>query len=182
LMRGNIEGLMWIPVSLGAALFARRHYRASAVAFGVASCIKPYPVLWFALMARHRRYREVALGFITAAAVTLASLLIIDRNPLRAWRSITGKDTFFQDYVVSFRPFDEMKGDHSLLQTIKTMVRVVRNHGLNFAPPEYHLWPNDPLAWTLYKIYLPLAALIALLVLWRVWNKPVLNQIFTLVA
>jgi hypothetical protein len=182
LMRGNIEGLMWIPVSLGAALFARRHYRASAVAFGIASCVKPYPVLWLALMARHRRYREVALGLVSAAAVTLASLLTIDLNPLRAWRSITGKDTFFQDYVVSFRPFDEMKGDHSLLQTIKTMVRVVRNRGLNFAPREYHLWPNDPLAWTLYKIYLPLAALIALVVLWRTWNKPVLNQIFALVA
>lgn len=179
-MRGNIEGLMWIAVCLGAALYARQQYPGSAVAFGIASCIKPYPVLWFALMARHRKYREVALGLVSAAAVTLASLLAIDRNPLRAWRNISGKSTFFQDYVVAFRPFDEMKGDHSLFQSMKTIARIIRNHGFHFAPMEYHWWQNDPLAWTLYKFYLPMAALIGLLVLWRVWNKPVLNQVFAL--
>jgi len=40
--------------------------------------------------------------------------------------------------------------------------------------------PNDPLAWKLYEVYLPLAVLIGVLVLWRVWNKPVLNQVFAL--
>jgi hypothetical protein len=181
-MRGNIEGLMWIAICLGAALYARRQYPGAAVAFGIASCIKPYPLLWLALMARHRRYREAVLGLVSAAAVTLASLLVIDRNPLRAWRHITGKSGFFTDYVVSFRPFDEMKGDHSLFQSMKTIARVVRNHGLHFSYQEYWMHPNDPLAWTLYKVYLPLAALIALVTLCRVWNKPVLNQVFALAS
>ena len=182
-MRGNIEGLMWIAICLGAALYARRQYPGAAVAFGIASCIKPYPLLWLALMARHRRYREAVLGLVSAAAVTLASLLVIDRNPLRAWRHITGKSGFFTDYVVSFRPFDEMKGDHSLFQSMKTIARVVRYHGFHFPAKEY-IAPqiNDPLAWTLYKVYLPLAALIALVTLWRVWNKPVLNQVFALAS
>ena len=136
-MRGNIEGLFWIAVCLGAALFARRQYPGAAVVFGIASCIKPYPLLWLALMARHRRFREAVLGLVSAAAVTLASLLVIDRNPLRAWRHITGKSGFFTDYVVSFRPFDEMKGDHSLFQSMKTIARVVRNHGLHFSYQEY---------------------------------------------
>ena len=179
-LRGNIEGLMWIAICLGAAFFARRQYPGAAVAFGIASCIKPYPVLWLALMARHRRYREAVLGLVTAAGVTLASLLIIDRNPLRAWRQISGKNTFFTDYVVAFRPMGEMTADHSLFQSMKTIARVVRNHGLNFSNPEYGMHPNDPLAWKLYMAYLPLAALIALVVLWRVWNKPVLNQVFAL--
>ena len=181
-MRGNIEGLMWIAICLGAALYARRQYPGAAVAFGIASCIKPYPLLWLALMARHRRYREAVLGLVSAAAVTLASLLVIDRNLLRAWRHITGKSGFFTDYVVSFRPFDEMKGDHSLFQSMKTIARVVRNHGLHFSYQEYWMHPNDPLAWTLYKVYLPLAALIALVTLCRVWNKPVLNQVFALAS
>jgi len=181
-MRGNIEGLLWIAVCLGAALYARRQYPGAAVAFGIASCIKPYPLLWLALMARHRRYREAVLGLVSAAAVTLASLLVIDRNLLRAWRHITGKSGFFTDYVVSFRPFDEMKGDHSLFQSMKTIARVVRNHGLHFSYQEYWMHPNDPLAWTLYKVYLPLAALIALVTLCRVWNKPVLNQVFALAS
>jgi hypothetical protein len=118
-LRGNIEGLMWIAICLGAAFFARRQYPGAAVAFGIASCIKPYPVLWLALMARHRRYREAVLGLVTAAGVTLASLLIIDRNPLRAWRQISGKNTFFTDYVVAFRPMGEMTADHSLFQSMK---------------------------------------------------------------
>ena len=179
-MRGNPEGLVWIAVCLGAMFFARRQYPGAAVAFGIASSIKPFPVLWFALMARHRRYREAVLGLVTAAGVTLASLLIIDRNPLRAWRQISGKNTFFTDYVVAFRPMGEMTADHSLFQSMKTIARVVRNHGLNFSNPEYGMHPNDPLAWKLYMAYLPLAALIALVVLWRVWNKPVLNQVFAL--
>lgn len=182
-MRGNIEGLMWIAICLGATFFARRQYPGAAVAFGIASCIKPYPLLWLALMARHRRYREVALGLISAAAVTLASLLVIDRNPLHAWRHISGKNTFFQFYVVAFRPMGEMTGDHSLFQSMKTIARVVRYHGFHFPAKEY-IAPqiNDPLAWTLYKVYLPLAALIALVTLWRVWNKPVLNQVFALAS
>jgi hypothetical protein len=179
-MRGNIEGLLWIPVCVGAALFARRSYSGAAVAFGIASCVKPYPVLWLALMARQRKFREVALGFLSATTVTLASLLAIDRNPLRAWRSITGTDSFFSDYIVAFRPIPEMAGDHSLFQSIKTIARILHNHGFSFPHIEFTVQSNNLLAWTLYKLYLPLAALIALFVLFMVWNKPVLNQVFAL--
>ncbi len=179
-MRGNIEGLIWIAVCLGASLYAQRRYRGAAVAFGIAACVKAYPVLWLALMARHRRYREVALGLVSAAAVTLASLLTVNRNPLRAWHHITGNSTFFQDYIVALRPIGEMTGDHSLFQSMKTVARVVRNHGFNFPPIESTVQSNNPVAWTLYKIYLPLAILIGLVALWRVWNKPLLNQVFAL--
>lgn len=179
-MRANIEGVMWIGVCVGAALYARKNFDGAAVAFGISCCLKPYPVLWFGLMARHRKYREIALGLLSAAAVTLGSLMLIDHNPLRAYRIISGKSFFFERYIVALRPMDEMKGDHSLLQTMKTVARVVRSHGLHFSYEEYWGQPNDPLAWKLYHAYLPLAALIALVTLWRVWNKPVLNQIFAL--
>jgi hypothetical protein len=179
-MRGNIEGLVWIAVCLGAALYARRLYGGAAVSFGIACCLKPYPALWLAVMARHRRYKEALLGLLTAGAVSLASLLAIDRNPLRAYRTISGESIFGSDYILAFRPMEEMKGDHSLFQTMKTIARVVRNHGLNFGIAESVARPNDPLARELYHVYLPLAALIGLVVLWRVWNKPVLNQIFAL--
>ncbi len=181
-MRGNIEGVMWITVCLGAALYARRRYNAAAAAFGISCCLKPYPVLWIALMARQRKFREVALAITAAAGVTLASLLVIDRNPLRAYRHISAKSDFFANYIVAFRPMEEMKGDHSLFQSMKTIARVVRNHGFHFSYKEYWMSPNDPLAWTLYKVYLPVAALIALLTLWRVWSKPVLNQVFALAS
>jgi len=75
---------------------------------------------------------------------------------------------------------EEMKGDHSLLQSIKTIARIFRNHGFHFASREFGLQRNDPLAWKLYELYLPLAVLIGAVTVWCVWNKPVLNQIFAL--
>ena len=181
-MRGNIEGLMWIPVCAGAALFARRRYSAAGAAFGVACCLKPFPVLWFALLARHRRYKAVVAGLVTGALLTLASLMAIDPNPLRAYRRIKGPDTFFVNYVVAFHPMEEMFGDHSLFQSIKTIARVVRNGGLHFGPTEYMFHGNDPLAWKLYHFYLPVAAVLGLATVWKVWKMPVLNQIFALVC
>jgi hypothetical protein len=178
-MRGNIEGFVWIGVCLGAALYARRQNYGAAVAFGVACCVKPYPALWLALMARHRKYREVGLGILTFAVVTLASLLAIDRNPLRAYRYIGGKSDFFAYYVVALRPMDETMGDHSLLQTMKTLGRVVRYRGLQFPWTEYYApQPNEPMAWKLYEACLPLTIVLGIVVLWKVWNKPVLNQVF----
>lgn len=179
-MRGNIEGWLWVLVCVGAWLLSRRDYVASGAVFGLAMCIKPHPVLWLVLLAFHRKYRAAAVGIVTWAAGTLVSLLVIDRNPLRAYQRISGKSTFFNDYVVSFRPMPEMMGDHSLLQSMKTITRVVRNHGLNFSQWEYRFHPNDPVAWKLYHAYLPLAAVIGLAVLWRVWHRPILNQIFAL--
>jgi len=179
-MRANIEGLVWIFVCLGAALYARRQYSGAGAAFGVAGCLKPYPLLWLLLMARHRRYREVGIGIATAAAVTLASLLAIDRNPLRAYRYIGAPSKFFGNYIVAFRPMEEMMGDHSLLQTMKTLARVVRNHGLDFSYREYQMHANDPLAIKLFAACVPLSAAIGVAVLCKVWNKPVLNQIFAL--
>jgi hypothetical protein len=179
-MRANIEGMMWIAVWMGAALYARRQYSGAGVAFGVACCLKPYPVLWLGLMARHGKFRQLGWGLLAAAGTTLASLLVFDRNPVRAYHHISGKDTFFSDYIVAFRPMDEMKGDHSLLQTMKTIARVIRNHGLHFSHAESLMHRSDPLAWKLYHAYLPMAALIGLVSLWMVWSKPVLNQMFAL--
>jgi hypothetical protein len=133
-------------------------------------------------MARQRRYREVAIGLVTAIVVTLASLLVFDWNPLRAYQRISGKSDFFEQYIVAMRSMEESKGDHSLLQTMKTIARVIRNHGLHFSHDEYLLHPSDPLAWKLYHTCLLLTAIIGLIVLWKVWNKPVLNQIFALAS
>jgi hypothetical protein len=179
-MRGNIEGVVWIFVCFGAALYAQQKYSGAGAVFGMACCLKPYPVLWLALMARHRRYREVGIGIATAAAVTLASLLAIDINPIRAYRYISAPSNFFGNYIVAFRPMEEMMGDHSLLQTMKTTARVVRNHGLNFSYEEYKMHPNDPLATKLFAVWVPLSAAIGVIALCKVWNKPTLNQIFAL--
>lgn len=179
-MRGNIEGLMWIPVCVGAALFMHHRYTGAGASFGVACCLKPQPVLWLFLLARHRKFKAVVAGVATYVLVTLCSLLVLDRNPIRAYRNTTAKSNFFEIYTVAFRPMEEMKGDHSFLQTMKTLARVVRNHGLNFSYQEYRMHANDPLAWKIYHAYLVIAVVGGLLVVWKAWNMPVLNQIFAL--
>ena len=181
-MRGNIEGWMWIAVAAGAWLLARKRDVGAAVCFGIAMCIKPYPVLWLLLLARHRRWKAAAAGVVSYAVVTLVSLLAINPNPMRAYDQISAKSNFFSDYIACFRPIPEMLGDHSLLQTMKTISRVVRNHGLTFEAWDYTTHPSDDFALTLYHAYLPIGIGLGLLVLWRVWNKPVLNQVFALAA
>jgi hypothetical protein len=178
-IRGNIEGVLWIAVALGAYLFSRRCNKSAAAAFGVACCVKPQALLWLAFLARRQKYRAVIAGLITAALVSLGSLLLINPNPLTAYRHISGNSDFYKDYVVSFRPIAEAQTDHSLLQSMKMISRIVRFHGFNLSTYErLILQSNHPLAVKLYHAYLPLAAAIGLFVLWRVWNKPVLNQIF----
>lgn len=175
-MRGNIEGFMWMAVCLGAALYARRQYRGAALAFGMACCLKPYPILWFGLMARHRRYREVALGLGFTLVVTMASFLLVKSNPLVVLRHVSGQNNFFSDYIVAFRP---IKGDHSLFQTMKIIGRLFHDND-QFLAMETRVRPNDPVVLKIYPYYLGLAAAISLLTLKKVWNKPVLNQMFAL--
>jgi hypothetical protein len=89
-----------------------------------------------------------------------------------------GKAVFFSEYVVGFRP---IPGDHSLFQSMKMIGHVIHD-GSQFATIEKTIHANDPLAWKLYPVALLLAAAIGLVTLWRVWNMPVLNQIFALVC
>jgi hypothetical protein len=180
LMRGNIEGIVWIPICMGAWFYARRRFDTAGAAFGVACCLKPYPVLWLALMARHRKYRGAVVGLLTAMFLTLASLMYFDPNPIHGYKAMSQKTTFFEDYIVALRPMDEMAVDHSLFQTMKTIARAVRNHGVHFGRDEFRHHANDPLAWKLYHAYLPIMAVLAVVVLWKIWEKPILNQMFAL--
>ena len=90
------------------------------------------------------------------------------------------QDAFFSDLHRRL-PSHSRDGRRSLPLPIHQNHRPrLLNHGFNFSPIEYSVQANHPLAWTLYKLYLPLAAIIALAVLFCVWNKPVLNQVFAL--
>jgi hypothetical protein len=179
LIRRNIEGLLWVFVCLGAALYARRRYRGSAVAFGIACCFKPVPILWFGLMARHRRYKELLVGLMTYGVVTLAALLVIDRNPVRAYRKTQAPSGFYGGYIAAFRRLNEIWQDHSLFQSVKTLSRVVSHRSFHLPAYEFSVNRlNDPYAGRLYVGYMVVAAVGGLLLLWKLWDSPVLNQIF----
>jgi hypothetical protein len=181
LMRGNIEGILVLFVFLGAYFFAKRRYGASAAAFAVAACIKPYPLLWFLLLGRHRKFRAIGMGVSAGVGITLGSLLVFDHNPLHAWHVIHGGSNFFSNYILCFRALQETMTDHSILETMKTLVRVVLNHGTSFGYKENLMSaPNNPVARLLYYADLYVSAALVLCVVKKVWNMPVLNQVFTL--
>lgn len=181
LMRGNVEGILALFVLLGAWLYARKRFTGSAIAFALACCIKPFALLWFMLFLRHRQFRAMAKGLAAGALATLASLLAFDRNPLRAWHSMHGHDTFFTNYVLTFRALTETETGHSVLESMKTIVRIILNHGINFGDKENKMsLPDLPLAHTLYHLDLAVTIPLGLYVLARVWKMPVLNQAFAI--
>jgi len=181
IMRGNIEGVLTLFVLLGAWLYAQRHYRPAAIAFAAAACIKPYPLLWLVLLARHKKFREVGWGLSGAAVIFFASLLVFDPNPLRAWHEIRGEGTFFASYVTAFRALRDTMMDHSLLETMKTITRIFVNGGFYFGPKELLMSaPNSPFARLLYYVDLYITVPLCITIVKRVWNMPVLNQVFTL--
>ena len=84
--RANIEGVVWAFSGAGLCFLLRGRYRAASVLIGIAAAIKPFPVLFLLLLLRRRKYKEVALGVVTAGLVTVAALTALGPNPWRAYQ------------------------------------------------------------------------------------------------
>jgi hypothetical protein len=77
LLRANSEVFVWIVTTCGLWSAYRRRYTWAAVFFGVATAFKLYPFLFFSLLLAHRRYRELAVGILTALGVTWLALRLL---------------------------------------------------------------------------------------------------------
>jgi hypothetical protein len=122
------------------------------------------------------------LGSLVFFMTSLVSLSFLGRgNPLRGVERIRGGSTiFFANYVVGFRAVQEIAEDHSLFQTSKSIVRVVKARGFDLPKKDHGLQPSMHAGYILLAVYLPFAALFTLWTLWRIRNKPFLNQLFAL--
>jgi hypothetical protein len=181
-LRGNIEGLLWIGSALGVALLFSRRWSRSATVLGIASAIKPYPLIWLVLMVSRRKYKQAALGVIALGLATVMCLGVLGTgNPAAGLARISeNSDSFFKMYIVGLRPLREAAEDHSLFQTSKSVVRVMQAHGFDLPPQNYDLQSSVPAAYTLLYFYTPFAALALLGTLWRIWRQPFLTQVFSL--
>jgi hypothetical protein len=122
------------------------------------------------------------LGSLIFIMTSLVSLAFLGRgNPLRGIERIRGGSTiFFANYVVGFRAVQEIAEDHSLFQTSKSIVRIVKARGFDLPKKDHGLQPSMHAGYILLAVYLPFAALFILWTLWRIRNKPFLNQVFAL--
>ena len=181
-MRGNIEGLLWIGYAAALGCMFRRRWMASGQVLAVAMCLKPYPALWFALLAFRKRYKVLALGAVTYAAVTVACLALLGAgNPKLGAARIQGDTTeFVQTYILALRDVEEIVGDHSLFETAKSATRVFEARGFDLPERNYRLQLTRRLGYVLLEIYVPLAGACLLGVLWKIRRMPFLNQVFSL--
>jgi hypothetical protein len=148
----------------------------------IASCIKPYPVFLFVILFWRRKYKQIGVGcFVLLLTTTLSLALLGHGNPSLGARRIGGSsDYFFANYVVGFRDVQEVVADHSLFQTFKSVARVVQAGSFHLPQRDYEYQPSLRIGYILFKIYVPLAAICTIWVVYRIRNKPFLNQLFSL--
>jgi hypothetical protein len=174
--RGNVEGVMWIFVCGGIVLFMRGRFWPSAACLAAAACIKPFPLLLFALFVPRRKYYQIAAAVAGVLAVNLIALDALGPTVLRAYRGLTQGSELFFDHDVLIWWGNLIGFDHSLFSCVKQFAFVFATvRGI-----------NDGAVWNLfignaYPYYFAFAVLLAVCCGIYFWRKPVLNQLFALV-
>ena len=181
-MRGNIEGLLWIGYAAGIGYMFLRKWAKSASVLAVASCTKPYPLFLFVILLWRRKYKEIALGCAVLFVTTIGCLTLLGKgNALQGFHRIRASSAeFFANYIVGFRDVREIVADQSLFQTSKSVARVLKARSLHLPPENYTLQRSTRTGYILLAIYLPFAAISVTLVVFKIRNKPFLNQVFSL--
>jgi hypothetical protein len=185
--RGNIEGVVWAMAAVGLCFLLRARYRAAAVLIGLAASIKPFSILFLLLLLARRRYKEAALGVVTAGLVILAALTALGPNPWKAYQGLKpGVSLYLAEYVTNLAPAEEARFDHSLLDGMKSAALTVEMGGIRprKAIGDVETLNAEPGGWpvihTLVRVY-PFVAMAGLGLLVAVFRKlPMLNQLTAL--
>ncbi len=164
--RGNVELLIWPILALGVVAYAHGRWTLAAVCIGIAGALKLYPLLCLALLVSPRRYRDIALGLVTALLMTLLALKQIGPDITTAAKSIESAITSWTRlYAVAYQP-GSVSFDHTGYELLK------------FVTVPLH--PSYP---ALERVYLPFAALVACMVfLLRIRHLSRTNQVVFLMS
>jgi hypothetical protein len=128
--RGNLEGVVGLILGTGLVLYIAERYFGAAVFIGLAASIKPFPGLFFLLLVRKKRYREVAVGLAVAACSILLALTALGPTPIKAYESLEpGVNRYYNNYILKVLPPDEGRFAHSILDGMKELTAEA------FAPP-----------------------------------------------
>ncbi len=168
--RGNIEILPFVFVLAGITCFAMRFYWAAAILFGIAGCIKPFPLLFLFLLLPKKLYRQAFLAGAFVFFVNLVSLFWIGPTIGKAYGALAADQrVFFHKFVLTYDP-RAVHFDHSLFSCLKQAVRL--GFGWSTAAVMESRLLNA------YLFYLCFAVVFGLACLIYFWRKPVLNQLF----
>jgi len=120
--RGNIEVVLWAVTSLGILAYVRKQRYVAAILWGIAACIKIYPILLLAIFLRGRRKSQpgpILAGIASALLSTLAALSYVGPSIGIAFRGfLSGVQGFQGSYAQTIRT-QEIGFDHSLFSLLK---------------------------------------------------------------
>lgn len=166
LHRGNIESLLWVWLALAVLLYVRRQGMPAAILIGILTAFKIYPIIFFALFLRPRRYREIAAGLAAGLVTTIGSLLYLGPTLKgAAWYTLRGIHYFVQSFSSHYTLWG-LRVDHSAFILVKL---------LSATHPQ-----SLPAYLPLYELFIGVIALVCFFA--RTWKMPRPNQVLMLTA
>jgi len=174
LWRSNLEGMAFIVFSWGFAAFLTRRNLAAALLWGLGICIKPYPILLFLLLARRRKFREIAAGVGLFVTLQILCLYRLGSSLQRALPDMQpGFALYSKMYVHLFR-YDEARFQHSILDSMKALCAL-------FHVSDQLAHAGSSIEIALFHGYEAIAVLLFVGCAVWFWNKGYLNQIFAII-
>ena len=189
--RGNLEGVVGLILGTGLVLFIAERYFGSAVFIGLAASIKPFPGLFFFLLARKKRYREIAVGFAIAAGSIILALTALGPTPVKAYEGLQpGVNRYYNNYIITVLPPDERRFAHSIMDCMKSIASASFAAPSQQAPAQASPRPggsspvtrslSDEQMHAIFLASLLLAAGTLVFILWRIYKLPAVNQMILL--
>ena len=164
LERGNIECVVVLFTFAGAVAFWRGRALSAGILWGLAACLKIYPLVLLLLLCNRRQRTAALLGLITFASALILSFWFVGPTiEVAALGTVHGISGFVSSYAMKARG-DELRFDHSYLAFFKAPLAI------------RHLHVNPDVRW-LSRTYLLLFGIGAVVVyLLRARHLPRTNQ------
>jgi hypothetical protein len=170
--RSNMEGVIFsINAAALTAFIMRRHLLAGAM-IAVATSMKIFPGLLFALLLARKRYRELAWSVALILPLELISLWIVGPSISIAYANVKiGLANVTNKYFLGYQP-PVMGYDHSLFSVVKQVLHLkLRNEALHSQILALGPWYSILVAIGLLALY------------WlRIRKLPLLNQAMVLMV
>ena len=175
----NIEGAVIVVLALGLLAFVAKRCWLAALLIGCAGALKLFPLILLALLLSRRRYKEFAVGLLTTAVITLASLAILGPGIARAQQQIDIAFQFLTRLNIANPMPQAVDADHSLFALVRSGLLILHYGGLHLLPAQYA--SATTMLSTALTLYIPLIAILGLAAYVLVIRKlPMLNQVIAL--
>ena len=128
LERGNIESIVILFTFAGAVAFWRRRPLSAGVLWGLAACLKIYPLVLLLLFCTRRLRTAALLGLATFTTALILSFWFVGPTiEIAALGTLHGIGGFVSTYAMKTRG-DELRFDHSYLAFFKAPLAIRHLH------------------------------------------------------